>query len=237
MNQALEPFIHTVGTDGTLTLPLLDAKTNGIVQLVSGPLYARNALRFYVRMPSLKESCQYPRPMQYDPDTIRFEPKMLLFNTWLPSDITGHLYRISGPEGGQKLAKTKFHHWTPNEETIIYPAIRIQYPFLKPEQILEFEGVSYWKNPLNNRKSKSTQGVCPVNQYVKNHVPVQFLMIVKFSWLPRKSVTSPRVHYVKGSPLLMPSPAPTQTDAEFPSEPFDSIFPPEDTDSNDSSNQ
>ena len=208
-NAALSPFVTTVGTDQTLTKPLLDAETGGVTRLCYGPEYRRHNLRFFIRMPSLKEAETLPVPMGHDRSSVTFEPYMLVMPNPMPSSVTAEFYRIIGPEGPGKVGKRKLHLWTPEIDTAIYPSLVIHMPTMKPDDTLELHGTSFWHNP--RRRARSPQAFVdyppgwdpppPVTTYT----PLQILVMIRMKWLPNGRQRH-RTDYVHGSPLHAPAP-------------------------------
>lgn len=203
-----EPFITTIGTNGTITMPLLDAKTGGPPILVIGPVYKRNAFRFFAKMPSLEDAAQLPAPITADRMTVSYEPLLVYQDGPLPPHATGHIYRVvAGREKG-KMPKKDFHLWDPDENTAIYPAAKIRIPTLKPDEVIEFEGVSHFFNPETPKYSQKGKPLNPFHWVVmpedppavELHAAMMFRLLVKLHFLPLRH-SKKRYHVVEGNPV------------------------------------
>jgi len=210
------PFQTIIGSNSTITMPLLDAKTNGMTTLYVGPEYGRNSFRFYARMPEQDQAETYPAPFQFDRSSITFTPKYLIIQTPMPFDLDGKIYRLSGPDGTHHLSKKRLSRWTPNQETVVYPSLPISMPSLKPGQTVEFDGVSYWRGKGSYARSRRSHTRMPPPP-VKMPYPVHFLLMLEMIWLPKRAPRH-RVEIVSGSPLGYAQPSPTSTDVERPAD-------------------
>lgn len=212
----------TVGTNGTLTLPLCDSNTAGPPMMVVGPGYRRNNIRYYTSMPNIEEADRLPAPLGYDKRTVSFQPTMIILDGPLSANYTVEFVRITAGGERGKLAKRPLHRWTPLNDTSIYPAQTIQILSLKPGDTIEFEGVSYWtreqnggRTPKKNRFKLPTMNQHPPQVPTKQVVHLQ--IVVKMSWLPQRKNTGMRI--VHGSPLDWPrAPSPLQAHLQTPEE-------------------
>ncbi len=224
---AFQPFVTTVGADGTLVIPLTDASNAGITVLIVGPGYKRNGVRYFVKMPDLKEARRnLPVPIGYNRDSVTFEPKALVVSAPLPAHCTIAFVRIRhGSEKG-KITKKAAHLWSPLDETALYPAATIQIPPLSPGETLDIEGTTYWFNDRNYRKRQSKSPLHIPHPpepppEVKSLLPGSFQLLVKLHWLPNE-LRKRSFTYVSGSPLggtpqsgsVGTEPAPTFVDPE-----------------------
>jgi hypothetical protein len=207
----MSSFVTTVGTDQTMSMPLLDAETGGITRLISGPDYRRNSLRYFLRMPDKDEAEKLPCPMGFDRNSITFEPYLIVAPNPIPDCVTAQFYRITGPEGRGKIGKRKIHLWQSQIDTGIYPCHPIQIHSLRPGQTMEIEGNSFWFNPRRTRRAGQVYVAASPEWSpappIKTFVPFQLLVMVKMKWLP-KNVAKGHTEYVHGSPLQAPAPAP-----------------------------
>jgi hypothetical protein len=206
--------VTTVGTDQTLTKPLLDADTGGVTRLCAGPEYRRHNLRFFLRMPSEDEAEKLPCPMGFDRKSVTFEPYMLVLPNPLPHNVTAQFYRINTPDGRGKIGKRKLHLWHPEVDTAIYPSLAVNVGSLQPGQPLELHGTSYWYNPRSGRRTTRQSTQTFVNAApdwmppppVVTYSPFQILVMIRMKWLPA-TAQDHRTEYVSGSPIHAPAPA------------------------------
>lgn len=203
---AFEQYVTTVGTNGTMSFPVLDAASGGLPLLVVGPDYQRNGIRFFVKMPDREEAMRLPAPMKYDRSTVTFEPVMLYLDGPLPPHCTMKFHRvISGKERG-KLKKKPAHLWEPQDATAIYPANTLQMPTLRCSDVIEFEGVSYWFNARESKRRTPKRNIFhwpPPPEPpppVKMANPVSLMLLVKMHWIP-KAAKRKSFRVVEGSPV------------------------------------
>jgi hypothetical protein len=202
-NEVFEQFITTVGTNGTLTLSLLDAETGGIPALVAGPGYRRNPIRFFAKMPNLKEAERLPAPLRCDRKTVSFAPISIVLDSPLPPHYTASFHRMIGGKEKGSLAKRAVHMWSPLEDTALYPAIAIRMPSIKPGETIEIEGVSYWYNERRTRRQNNPYHYpLPAESPppVISRMPVSLRILIKMTWLPMETGKK-RIQVVDGSPL------------------------------------
>lgn len=207
MKSVFENYVTTVGTNGTMSFPLLDAQSGGLPLLVVGPDFTRNTIRFFVKMPDLEEAMRLPAPMKYDRSTVTFEPVMLYLDGPLPPHCTMKFHRVvCGKERG-KLNKAPAHLWEPQNETAIYPANRVQAPTMRCGNTIEFEGVSFWFNSREqDRKKEPKRNIFhwppppePPPPVKMTH-PVSLMLLVKMHWIPKGSQKK-SFRIVNGSPV------------------------------------
>jgi len=220
-NSAFEQYVTTVGTNGTMSFPVLDAASGGLPLLIVGPNFTRNGIRFFVKMPDREEAMRLPAPLKYDRSTVTFEPVMLYLDGPLPPHCTMKFHRVvAGTERG-KLKKKPAHLWEPQDATAIYPANQIQMPTMRCSDVIQFEGVSYWFNARERDRSGSKKNIFhwppppePPPPVKMSH-PVSLMLLVKMHWIPK---TNQRKSFrvVNGSPIDWASTpgAPEPVDAE-----------------------
>lgn len=208
MKSAFEQYVTTIGTNGTMSFPVLDASNGGLPLLVVGPGYARNGVRFFVRMPTREEASQYPAPMNVDRKSVRFEAVMLYLSAPMPLHYTVEFTRvISGTERG-RMKKHPAHLWCPDNDSAIYPANKITIPTMKCEDMIEFEGTSYWFNAKEreSRRERRNPLYWPPPPEppppVRTVQTISLMLLVKMHWIPMSSVAMRKnVRVVEGSPI------------------------------------
>jgi hypothetical protein len=218
-----ERFVTTVGTNGTMVFPLLDARNAGIPTFIVGPSYRRNGIRFYARMPSVDEAERLPSPMGYDRRSVTFEPVLLYIDGPLPPHCTGEFHRVMSGKNRGKMDKKPLHKWYPLEDTAIYPAAQINIPTLRPDETIEFEGSSYWYNPKQATRTVSQRPSMyrPYSQpepppSIESQRPVSLMLLVKLKWLPN-DVKKKNIQVVEGSPIdFVNPPQPLAPEAPVP---------------------
>ena len=198
-----EPFVTTVGTNGTITLPLLDEKTGGIPIMKIGPHHSRNGIRYYVKMPSKEDALHLPAPLNADPESVTFEAVLVYTDGPLPPHSTAHFFRVYGGKEKGKISKKPIHRWQPRADTSIYPANDVRIPHLRPSDTIEFEGVSYFYNP-KQQSNKSNPFHWPLPSVpapdVTSEHAVMIMLLVRMHWLPKDNPKK-RFRVVKGSPV------------------------------------
>lgn len=203
-----EQFVTTVGTNGTITMPLVDAKTGGTATIVTGPGLHRNGLRYFSRMPKLEECDNIPAPMSADRSSITFHPTLLYIDGPLPPNATCSIFNVHSNGEKGKISKLPIHEWTAVKETGIYPARPFSASFLKPGQIIEFDGTSWFLNPRPTRGKKAANNALnwhwsPIRMEppaVKIVSPLRLLLMLEVSFLP-KTGDRKRFKCVEGSPI------------------------------------
>jgi hypothetical protein len=196
----------TVGTNGTLTLPLCDASTGGSPIIVVGPAYRRNPARYFASMPNIEEAEKLPTPLGYDKKSVSFQPTIVILDGPLSPHCTVQFVRvICGNERG-KITKRALHSWTPLNDTSIYPSAAIQISPLKPGDTLELEGVGYWiRTQYGENRKRNAYRLPSISEpppQVRTRHVVHLQVLIKMSWLPIQQGRGVRV--VNGSPLDWP---------------------------------
>jgi len=204
-HQVFDSFVTTVGSNGTMTLPLRDATNAGITTLHVGPLYRRNPVRFFAKMPTLEEATRLPCPLKNDRNSITFDPLFVYLGGPLPPHCTVEFGRVMSGKNRGKMNKKPVHRWNPLEETVIYPAATIQIATLRPSETIELEGVSWWYNakpPRAGQRNHSFMYPLPAEPppQTRSMHPVQLMLLVRLKWLPKES-SRKQFRVVKGSPL------------------------------------
>lgn len=205
-NAAFQPFVTTVGADGTMVMPLSDASSSGIPILIVGPGYSRNAVRYFVTMPDKEEAVRHlPVPIGYNRESVTFEPRALIVSGPLPFHCTVMFIRIRAGSDKGKISKKAAHLWSPLDNTALWPAIPLNMPPLSPGETLDFQGTSYWYNDSNykNRKAKSvlTFPLPPEPPpQVLTKMPASLQLLVKLHWLPNDT-RKRQFSFVNGSPI------------------------------------
>jgi hypothetical protein len=206
-HQVFDNFVTTVGTNGTITFPLRDAENSGITTLRVGPGYRRTPIRFFVKMPSREEAAKLPAPLKSDRETVTFEPLLLYVGGPLPPHCTAKFTRVLGGDHRGKIKKKPLHHWSPLEDTTIYPAAPIELPSLRPGEAIEFEGVSWFFNarpPRAGQQQRINPFAYPLPPETPPDIamrqPVHLMLLVKMKWLPKEMGKS-RFRVVQGSPV------------------------------------
>lgn len=204
-----ERFVTTVGTNGTIAMPLFDSE-GGIPLMRIGPGFDRNSVRFFVKMPELDDVGHLPAPMNADRKTVTFEPRFVFINSPIPMNCEAKFTRIiSGKEKG-KMTKKEISKWQANQETTIYPAANISMAALRPGDTIELEGVSYFKRERiksyaeRKREKKnlfawSGGGNAPPPNAEMRH-PIGMVLLVKLNYLPKTGARK-KYRVVEGSPL------------------------------------
>lgn len=216
-NPAFSPFLTTVGTNGTLTMSLVDANTSQIACLRAGNGYKRHPFRFFAKMPEREEAERFPSPLSYDRSTVTFVPTLLVLDQPLPPHFTAGFTRVVTLKGDLgKLTKTAIHCWRPELESHLFPAARIECSSLRPGETVEFEGVSYWYNSTTKmRGARARDGFLsrapserPPSTEMRQAVSLR--LFITMSWLPLH-VDNRGFQVVQGDPLHHASPAPVST--------------------------
>lgn len=206
-HRTFDTFVTTVGTNGTITFPLQDAANAQIPVLPIGPHYRRNPFRFFVKMPSKEEAEKLPAPLRFDRKTVTFEPLQLYIGGPLPPHCTAKFTRVMSGTYKGKINKKPLHQWTTQVDTTIYPAAPIELPALRPGEIIEFEGVSWWYNarpPRAGQRVRTNPFAYPQPPEpppnIAMRMPVHLMLLVKMKWLP-KEVRRKNIRVVQGSPI------------------------------------
>jgi|GEM_PF-5160640 len=193
--------LGTVGSDMTIVLPLSDSKTNGPASAIVGPKERKNAFRWFVRTPDLRDAEKFACPMGYDRRSIRFDPVLLYLDHPFPPRTAATIKRVvCGSETG-KIRGTQLDQWTSTRETIHWPALEFEAPTIGPCQVLEFEGTSWWKKgPWGKTMDPWLKGERgPVGTEIRT---LSVLCLFRMSWLPRE--TRSRFQFVDGSAVHRP---------------------------------
>lgn len=206
-HQVFDSFVTTVGTNGTISFPLRDAGTAHIPTLRVGPQYRRNAVRFFAKMPTKEEASRLPAPLKCDRSSVTFEPVMLYIGGPLPPHCTAMFTRVLAGKNRGKMSKKPIHQWAPQTDSLIYPAATIQLPALRPEEAIEFEGVSWWYNarpPRAGQRQRLNPFAYPLPPEPPPDIdslhPVQLMLLVRMKFLPR-TVGKKKFRVVQGSPV------------------------------------
>lgn len=193
------PFT-SVSTNGMLAVPLLDAETTGMSCLAVGPERRRNVVRWFCKMPDAMAAEAFPTPMGRDRKSISFEPLMLVLDSQLPPHMTGSITRVTcGKEVG-KVKKIEIHRWSPQIESGIHPVNSVEAGSLRPGEIIEFEGVSWWYS-TKERGHKEFHFLLPERPpEIRTRMPVSIRLLMKLRWLPL-SMANKNIRIVDGDPL------------------------------------
>jgi hypothetical protein len=105
------------------------------------------------------------------------------------------------------------HKWTPQPETVHWPAFPLQGAQMTPGETLELSGHGYWMKPSRYKTQRRTPSPYEPGQtpfppeFLENHV-ISVLCLFRMSWLP----TQGKRVFVAGN-TLGGSPFPTQSPA------------------------
>lgn len=190
-----------IGGDQTLSMPLIDTKTNGPLMLEIGPKNQTHNFRWFVRLPSLEDSERMPCPFGYDRTTIRFDPILLYIDAPTPVGANFHLYQVSSGPFSSRLPKTSSERWTATRETVRWPALLLNLESMAPDSAIEFHGVSGWK--FSNR----TRGIWPHGPPSLQAHAISVMCLFKMTWLPKEK-GKVQIQYVSGSAVDRPQNAP-----------------------------
>lgn len=180
-------MLVTVGSDGKLSVPVMDARTNSFACAFVGPRDRRNALRWFVRMPEREDAERFPCAMGYDRKSVRFEPYMLYVDSPVPERTSVVISKVvCGSEVG-KIDKTPIERWSPvPDETICWPAMPFSVGSVAPGQAVEFVGSSWWRRTPGRRRAEAWE---PLERGPQMEVPrvMSVCCLVRMSWLPAKT--------------------------------------------------
>ncbi len=207
--------VATIGSNGTLVLPVLDSRTGGQASVVVGPGTRKNAFRWFVTTPRLEDAERFGCPFGYERRSVRFEPVLLYVDYPVPPMTGVSLVRVAcGSEAG-KIAQTQIDRWVPTEETIHWPAMAFSSNTMAPDQTLEFEGSSWWKRDFRGKKTMDPWVMTtspPLGTEVRT---LSILCLFRMTWLPKK--TGAKYQFVNGSAMGAP-PTPQQHGTTLPPE-------------------
>lgn len=197
------PFV-SVSTNGMLAIPLLDAETAGTCCLAVGPLHRRNAFRWFCKMPEMMEAEALPTPMGRDRTSITFEPLMLVLDSPLPPHMTACITRTTRGKEVARVKKVELHKWKPAIETGIYPVNIVEAASMRPGEIIEFEGVSWW---YSQKEKGNKRHFLPPERLpeMRTRMPVSLRLLMKLRWLPL-STANRNIRIVDGDPLRVAQP-------------------------------
>lgn len=176
--------VVTVGRDGNLSIPVVDARTNTMASAIVGPKDRRNAIRWFVRIPTIDEAERFPCPMGYDRKTVRFEPYLLYVDSPIPlrTQVSFHKV-ICGPEVG-RISKTTIDMWSPTpQETILWPALPFSVGSVAPGQVVEFIGSSWWRRSQGRKRLDPWEQIERGPQFEETRM-MSMNCLVRMSWLP-----------------------------------------------------
>lgn len=200
-------LVVTVGRDGNLSIPVVDARTNSMAMALVGPKDRRNAVRWFVRLPTLEESERFPCPMGYDRKTIRFEPFLLYVDSPIPHRTMVSFHKVMcGSEVG-KIDKTTLDRWMPTpQETIHWPALSLSIGAVAPNQVVELLGSSWWRKGPGKKRLDTWEIPDRGPQFEEQRI-LSVYCLVKMSWLPAQ-VGKTKFQFVPGKATHKPPVAP-----------------------------
>lgn len=204
MNWGLdEAFVGTIGSNGTLVLPFLDAVTNSVPCWILGPDERRNPVRWFLRMPELEDAEKFPAPLGRDRRSIRFSPTLVYLENMAPPNITGMLDRVLAGESEGSVTKKCMHLWRPLPDTVHFPAHEIRTRELKPGEALELQGATWWRKSRRRKPEYEWEKDLfkDRSSSVTERQPLSMLCLIKMTWLPS---TPRKMSYrvVNGSPTM-----------------------------------
>lgn len=178
-----------IGAQRDLALPLVDANFHGgAPTIVTGPSDRRHPLRWYVTLPTQEDAERLPAPLGHDRNSVKFDPVLLYLDRILPPSTTAvfHTMRCGGKDF--PIERTCMHRWTPQPETIHWPAFPLQGTQMGPGETLELSGHGYWMKPSRHKNHRREAIYDPGEsrfppEFTTNHV-VSVLCLFRISWLP-----------------------------------------------------